>query len=186
MSKPRLLTFRGRTQSLADWARQRGVGAGVIRARLRHGWPVEDAILKPLGTQLRKPGPPPRLLTCKGQTKSRQEWAQEKGISANTIATRLAMGWSEEAAILTPPGSRRPSGRQGRLLTFRGRTQSLREWERERGLGRNAIGERLRKGWSVKEAILTPRQQPWERRWSKAAGSPPLEPKPNRPGRRSK
>jgi hypothetical protein len=43
-------------------------------------------------------------------------------------------------------------------LTFNGITQSTTEWEREMGFGRNTIQGRLQRGWSVAEAILTPRK----------------------------
>ncbi|MGH9238774.1 MAG: hypothetical protein ACRD3G_12115 [Vicinamibacterales bacterium] len=40
-----------------------------------------------------------------------------------------------------------------RLLTFRGRTQSLSAWGRELGLGGSAISRRLKRGWSIEEAL---------------------------------
>jgi hypothetical protein len=38
----RLLTFEGRTQSVAEWAREWGVKAGTLRARLHMGWDEES------------------------------------------------------------------------------------------------------------------------------------------------
>lgn len=43
------------------------------------------------------------------------------------------------------------------FLTFRGKTKCLSEWAKEVGLSRGAIRARLRKGWSVRKALGTPR-----------------------------
>jgi hypothetical protein len=43
------LTYRGRTQPISAWARERGLRADTIRYRLRHGEPPERA-LRSVGT----------------------------------------------------------------------------------------------------------------------------------------
>ena len=43
-SRSKLVTFNGRTQTVATWARELGVDPNVIRYRLRAGWPVEKAL----------------------------------------------------------------------------------------------------------------------------------------------
>lgn len=43
-----LLTFNGRTKTLAEWSVIRGLGATTIRERLNRGWPVDRAILEPI------------------------------------------------------------------------------------------------------------------------------------------
>jgi hypothetical protein len=40
----RRLTFQGRTQPIVAWAEETGINHGVIRNRLRLGWPVEKAL----------------------------------------------------------------------------------------------------------------------------------------------
>lgn len=42
----RMLTFQGRTQTLADWSEERHISPETIRSRLRLGWPVEKALKK--------------------------------------------------------------------------------------------------------------------------------------------
>jgi hypothetical protein len=46
-SPPRLLTVRGKTMPLYQWAKAQKIGEQTIRARLRYGWPVEKAVLTP-------------------------------------------------------------------------------------------------------------------------------------------
>lgn len=43
-----LLTYNGKTQHQSAWARELGIGRGVICARLKAGWSVEDALTKPV------------------------------------------------------------------------------------------------------------------------------------------
>lgn len=44
-----MLTYNGKTQCLADWAREIGVRPNVISRRIEAGWSVEKAITAPLG-----------------------------------------------------------------------------------------------------------------------------------------
>lgn len=47
-SNSRLLTFKGRTQILADWATEIGISDKVLDRRLGLGWSVERALTEPL------------------------------------------------------------------------------------------------------------------------------------------
>jgi len=44
-----------------------------------------------------------RHLTANGITKTLAEWSEITGLTSDTILRRLKRGWSEDAAILTPP-----------------------------------------------------------------------------------
>lgn len=44
-SKP--VAFRGKTQTIAEWARELGLSVKMIRLRLSKGWPLEDALTIP-------------------------------------------------------------------------------------------------------------------------------------------
>lgn len=44
----RLLTLRGKTQCLAAWVEETGIGHTLILYRLRRGWSVEDALSTPI------------------------------------------------------------------------------------------------------------------------------------------
>lgn len=43
------ITFEGRTQSVAAWAREVGIARGTIKARIQRGWSVSDALHIPTG-----------------------------------------------------------------------------------------------------------------------------------------
>ncbi len=44
----RMIEFGGKTQSLADWAREAGIKPGTLRFRIESGWPIKDALTKGL------------------------------------------------------------------------------------------------------------------------------------------
>ena len=45
---------------------------------------------------------------------------------------------------------------KNRMVTYEGRTQCLREWAKEIGMGEKTLSYRLDAGWSVHDALTTP------------------------------
>lgn len=70
-----------------------GLTRQVVRARVRRGWSVEDAITIPK----KEAGRPRNLLT-----KEQLQIACNNGISVNTVYGRIRIGWSVEDAITKP------------------------------------------------------------------------------------
>lgn len=54
----------------------------------------------------------------------------------------------------------RRNSRQNRFLTFNGRSQCVVDWAKTMGVPRTLLQNRLHKGWSVEEALSTPRLKP--------------------------
>ena len=46
--------------------------------------------------------------------------------------------------------------RRSKLITFNGKTQSIRDWAFEYNIGTRALAERLKRGWDIKRALTTP------------------------------
>lgn len=104
-SNNHLLTFDGKTQTMAQWAKETGIKRGIIKDRLKSGWSVEKALttgkVDPKECNA-------HLLTYNGKTQSISQWAKETGIKRETISYRInRMGWSEEKALATPPIKRK-------------------------------------------------------------------------------
>ena len=68
---PRMITFQGRTQSLAAWSRELGIPESTLRSRIQHlGMSIEEALGKPVDARFRlhsqpadvTPRQPPRLV----------------------------------------------------------------------------------------------------------------------------
>lgn len=77
------------------------------------------------------------------------------GISRTTYLSRINMGWSVEKALtFTIREESRPKGGAVDHLgnKFKSRSQMLTHW----GIRRDTYNSRLRRGWSLKEALTTP------------------------------
>ena len=48
-----MLTFKGQTMCLTDWAKKIGISKGALGARIRSGWPLEKALTAPVKPGLR-------------------------------------------------------------------------------------------------------------------------------------
>lgn len=94
----RLITFRGETKCLAEWAREAGLTDKLIDKRLRLGWSIERALTTPLRQQGRS-----RFITAFGRTQSLTDWANEYGIRPRTLAQRIdTSGLDPETALKLP------------------------------------------------------------------------------------
>lgn len=98
----RILTYRGKTQSMALWAEQYHVSQKTLWARLNAGWPVGRALREPTHSEFNSAN-----ITCDGVTKSVAEWSRDTGLKPTTITQRIKRGWSVHAALTTPVGGQR-------------------------------------------------------------------------------
>jgi hypothetical protein len=65
-------------------------------------------------------------------------------------------GYCKENCRWATPKEQARNRRSSRLLEYKGKTQTLQAWADELGLKREAIGMRLRYGWTIEEAFETP------------------------------
>ncbi len=102
----------------------------------------------------RKPNKRSRYLEHAGERLTISQWAARKGINCITLFARINAGWSAERAIETPVQTRcRPVKR---VVKYRGKSLSVKEWAEQRGMRSDTLEFRLRSGWSVKRALTTP------------------------------
>lgn len=47
----RLITYKGETMHIADWAEKLGIGCGTLKSRFHYGWSTEQAFETPIGGQ---------------------------------------------------------------------------------------------------------------------------------------
>lgn len=147
------ITYRGKTQSMADWADDLGISYTLIRRRLRAGWSAEDAFEKPVNTFLARTCRAKRIV-CNGESLTIAEWASRLGINEQTLRGRLRYGIPIELILSTTALTKNP--RQAKRYTYRGKTQPLSVWARELGLSHKTLAARIRKGWSVERAFTQP------------------------------
>ena len=95
------LTYRGKTQTQAEWSRELNIGQTTISQRLySYGWSVEKALSTPAKKRKK-----PLHLTYLGETLTSSEWIerlQTPGLKNAHIRHRLDMGWTEAQALTTP------------------------------------------------------------------------------------
>lgn len=99
-SEPRvdstLIFFNGVTDSVSGWARRLGMNQMTLYTRLKCGWTIKDAIMKPLNTYGKR-------YTFKGITDTLGGWSKRTGICLATLRERIYMDWPIEAALTVPP-----------------------------------------------------------------------------------
>lgn len=95
------LTFNGKTMCVTDWALFLGVPAGTLYTRLNCGWSPERTLTQFVNRRTNTRGPA-RTFELYSHTKTVSEWAKFAGISAKTVISRLAKGWSIQDAVEKP------------------------------------------------------------------------------------
>lgn len=101
------------------------------------------------------------MLTFNGETKPLKLWAEELRMCYETLKNRLDRGWSTEQTLSTPPLAH--DMYRVRYLTFDGRTQTMKAWALALGMKHLTLAARLKRGWSVEEALSTPLQESMRR-----------------------
>lgn len=82
-----ILTYRGRSMNLAQWARFLGVSQSLVAQRLRKGWPIKRVLASNRFGGKAKP------ITYKGKTQSISAWARELDLNHVTLLQRIRLGW---------------------------------------------------------------------------------------------
>ena len=90
------LAYDGRTQTIAEWARESGIHPQTLYNRHNAGWPVERIIGQYPSNEIRKDN---RLLSFKGETFTIAQWTKRLGFSRSCIQERLRRGWAVDRAL---------------------------------------------------------------------------------------
>ena len=88
------ITYKGRTQTLAQWCEELNLNYGTIKSRInRDHWTVEKAFETKDNARL-------KLITYKGKTQHLAEWCRELNLKYKKIQARLNEShWSVERAF---------------------------------------------------------------------------------------
>lgn len=92
---PTLITVRGVTKPLQQWAADNGLHPNTIHNRLRKGAKLAEAVARSTKNTT-------RLITIDGDTRSLAEWLRHYNRDHATFYWRFARGYSEQDAITTP------------------------------------------------------------------------------------
>ena len=138
------LTLGEITQSVTAWSRELGLSKSTIKARLRGGWTVAEALLTPRIN-------PAQPVKYDGRQKTPSGWAREVGLSRAAVYQRLNKGWSLDETLGLPPGAKTLH-----LITYQNDTRPLTTWARQFGIHPRTLYGRIQYGWSIHAALTTP------------------------------
>ena len=95
----RFITYKGKTQTVAQWSRETGVAYDNIIARLRLGWDVDSIFTKPADNK--------KYYDYNGEKLTIKDMARITGFSEVVIKTRLSKKWDIEKIMTQEPKIRR-------------------------------------------------------------------------------
>lgn len=92
----------------------------------------------------------------KDDFKSFYDWAMSNGYSDDLTIDRIDNDGNYEPSNCRWVTAKEQSKnkRNVRFITYNGKTQTIPEWTKELGLGKETIRERLKRGWSDEEALI--------------------------------
>lgn len=118
------------------------------------------------------------LWEYQGEFKTIPEWAEIFSMTKSNLYQRLGRGWSFEDSISLPLGTRNSKKKAGRpeerydfkydngkvvnlkktsvFFTLNGETKHLTAWAQDLGVSPGTISYRLKRGWSLEEALTIP------------------------------
>ena len=136
------------TKPITEWEKE--LGLNLYERIFTCGWSVERAFTEPSNRRHK------RELTYKGVTKLLSEYAKECGLSSKTLRCRIDAGWSMERA-LTEPLQEVKTSREGEPITYKGKTQSLKDWANELHINYYTLSNRINTlGWSIERTLMEP------------------------------
>lgn len=88
------LTYNGKTQTIAQWAKELNINQNTLRNRIQKGWSDGEIFSKSVQSR--------HNITFNGETKSLRQWSIDTGISYSTLQSRLyEFNWDIEKALTT-------------------------------------------------------------------------------------
>lgn len=87
-----LITYKNKTKTLTQWAKEFELDCRTLTKRLNKKWPLEKCFEKPTKT---------KLITFKGKSLTWPEWSKKLGVQYNTLKARFYAGMPL-AKILSP------------------------------------------------------------------------------------
>lgn len=111
MNTVKLITYKGQTHSIAEWARIIGLSGQTLHDRFKRDWPVDSALSEPIhtkGTPQVRPRTTSKKLTITygDETHTLREWSNLTNISYHTLFYRLKAGWDADLILTTSSSER--------------------------------------------------------------------------------
>lgn len=92
LRRNRIITYKGKAQTLAQWCEELGFDYALAHHRLQRNWSAE----KIFETEVKKGLP---LATYKGKTQTVSQWCKELNLKYRTVYERMRKNWTIEDAL---------------------------------------------------------------------------------------
>ena len=140
----RNITYNGKTQSVTEWAKELGVKRHMLFNRLGKGWDVGRVLTQKLPKRLSDE----TVKDIRTSTDTSNTLALKHEVSVTVIRdVKVGIRYKNTYPELIC------EQQQPRNLTAKGKTQYLAAWERETGIKAHTINSRIKRGWTVEEAL---------------------------------
>lgn len=126
-----LITYLGKTQTLAQWARELGRQYESLKDSYRRGTfpPTEE------NAHRRRNQP----INYQGKSLTLKQWAEELGVDYCTLKQKRQRG-------TFPPTEENAYRRRNKLITYNGFSLTMRQWSEKLGIPYSTIKKRVAKG----------------------------------------
>ena len=147
-------------KSVSAMTRHYGIPRPTYTSRIKLGWSVEEALTVPVLKEGGNYKPNNSLVGIEdhlgNKFNNKTQMAKYWGISSAQLHNRLSSGLSLEEA-LTKPTSSRGKYKKREVVDHKGNSyRSVAQMARSYGISSITLHERLKRGWSVDEALTTP------------------------------
>lgn len=144
------LTINGQTKTIKEWSDIYGIAQNAVYRRLDAGWDGVTSLTTPL--QERTNDYADRLIEYNGETHTALEWSKILKVNYNAFVERLFVyGWDVGRAFTEPYIQYNKQTYQ-----YNGESHRIYEWAKILGINQGAIRNRLKRGWSIEEALSVP------------------------------
>lgn len=147
-------------KSVSAMVRHYGISRPTYISRVNAGWTVEEALTVPILKEGGNYKPNNSLVGIEdhlgNKFNNKVQMAKHWGISSAQLYNRLSSGMSL-AEALTKPTTSRGKYKKREVVDHKGNSYcSIAQMARSYGLASITLHERLKRGWSVEEALTTP------------------------------
>lgn len=90
------IAYDGRTQTIADWAKEYKIPYFRLYSRIMKGWDMKKCLEQP---RKKAANANTHTMTINGETRTLSEWAKIAGLEYHLVYSRFAAGWPPEDVI---------------------------------------------------------------------------------------
>ena len=145
-----LITFRGKTLTLAQWSRKLKIPYSTLICRInKRKWSINKSFTTPPMPAIKE-----RIINHNGESHNITKWSKITGIPTSTILYRFKKGLSTEK-ILAKPTKRKPQQFKDHKVSFNGKSLMVSKWSIELKIPYTTLIARFKAKWPIEKILST-------------------------------